>query len=185
MQDDWIKCFTWQRNSTYSSRNKTTSALCTYRFFHLHAEQDRELHLQQESSLDSHWESALCLAFLGAANFSPSCFDDNHRLAVQPLSPRYNNLLDKTLLTTAPAKNLIASNDASETKVLPNEFFLNCGFIFPSSLISQGHRNADPTPPWEVTNTLTAVFEGWISSWSRAAIKLSQLVPDLFFLDDY
>lgn len=76
MQDDWIKCFTWQRNSTYSSWNKTTSALWTYRFFHPHAEQDREFHLQQESSLDSHWESALCLAFLGAANFSPSCFDN-------------------------------------------------------------------------------------------------------------
>lgn len=32
----------------------------------------------------------------------------------------------------ALAKNLIASIDASETKALPNDFFLKSGFIFPS-----------------------------------------------------
>lgn len=46
--------------------------------------------------------------------------------------------------TIALAKNLITSIDASETKALPNEFFFNSGFIFPSSLISQGYQTTDP-----------------------------------------
>lgn len=51
------------------------------------------------------------------------------------------------------AKNLIASIDASETKALPNDFFLNSGFIFPSSLISQGYRATDLTA-WHISTCL-------------------------------
>jgi len=66
-------------------------------------------------------------------------------LGVQPLNSSYNHLLDKMFNTIALAKNLIASIDASETKALPNEFFLNNGFIFASSLMSQDYWTTEPT----------------------------------------
>lgn len=53
----------------------------------------------------------------------------------------------------ALAKNLIASIDASETKALPNDFFLKSGFIFPSSLISQGYWATEPTT-WYISTCL-------------------------------
>lgn len=115
-------CFLGLNSMIHMTWDKTTSALCTCRFLHPHTWQDQEFHLQQESSLDSLWDQHFPCIFTRSQLFSPPVL---MTMVVWPssLSSSYNNLLDKTFQTIAPAKNLIASNDASETKVLPNDLF--------------------------------------------------------------